>query len=151
MEFFSSEAVLTNIFGTKVMADLSMLHNVRKFVLISTDKAVNPTNVMGASKMMGERLMTAANEMRGPRRTRFASVRFGNVLGSRGSVVPIFANAALRGEPLQLTHTGMRGACFITFTIVCATSRHGVITCGVRSTTTPSIIASSLHVLSAAS
>jgi FlaA1/EpsC-like NDP-sugar epimerase len=68
---------------------------------------VNPTNVMGASKMMGERLITAANDIRGSRRTRFSSVRFGNVLGSRGSVIPIFAEAAIRGEPLRLTHADM--------------------------------------------
>ena len=76
-------------------------------IFTSSDKAVNPTNVMGASKMMGERLVIAANEIKGMKRTKFAAVRFGNVIGSRGSVVPIFAGQILRGEPLTLTHDQM--------------------------------------------
>ncbi len=68
---------------------------------------MNPTNVMGASKLMGERLVIAANEIRGQRRTRFAAVRFGNVIGSRGSVVPILAGQLLRREPLTITHAAM--------------------------------------------
>ncbi len=106
-EFNPFEIVNTNLVGLNNVIRAALDCNVARVIFTSSDKAVNPTNMMGASKMMGERLMTAANQISGPRRTRFASVRFGNVLGSRGSVVPLFAEAASRGEPLRLTHPEM--------------------------------------------
>lgn len=106
-EFNPFEIVNTNLNGLNNVIRASLDCNVDRVIFTSSDKAVHSTSVMGASKMMGERLMTAANEIRGPRRTRFSSVRFGNVLGSRGSVVPLFARAALRGEPLRLTDPNM--------------------------------------------
>ncbi len=106
-EFNPFEVVNTNLHGLNNVIRASLDCEVERVIFTSSDKAVNPTNVMGASKMMGERLMSAAGEMRGARRTRFVSVRFGNVLASRGSVVPIFAKAALHGEPLRLTDPNM--------------------------------------------
>jgi FlaA1/EpsC-like NDP-sugar epimerase len=106
-EYNPFEVVQTNLVGLDNVARASLDANVDRVVFTSSDKAVNPTNVMGASKMMGERLIGAANEIRGLRRTRFASVRFGNVIGSRGSVVPIFARQLLRGEPVTITHEAM--------------------------------------------
>ena len=106
-EYNPFECVQTNLNGLNNVIRASLDADVERVVFTSSDKAVNPTNVMGASKMMGERLITAANEIRGGRRTRFATVRFGNVIGSRGSVVPIFASQLLRGEPLTLTDDEM--------------------------------------------
>lgn len=106
-EYNPFEVVQTNLLGLDNIVRASLDANVDRVIFTSSDKAVNPTNVMGASKMMGERLIAAANEIRGLRRTRFASVRFGNVIGSRGSVVPIFARQLLAGEPITLTHEGM--------------------------------------------
>lgn len=106
-EYNPFEIVETNLRGVDNVIRAALDAEVDRVIFTSSDKAVNPTNVMGASKMMGERLITAANGIRGTRRTRFAAVRFGNVLGSRGSVVPIFAAAAVRGDPLRLTHPEM--------------------------------------------
>jgi UDP-N-acetylglucosamine 4,6-dehydratase/5-epimerase len=106
-EYNPFEVVETNLRGLDNVIRAALDANVERVIFTSSDKAVNPTNVMGASKMMGERLITAANDIRGNRRTRFAAVRFGNVLGSRGSVIPVFASAAARGEPLRLTHPDM--------------------------------------------
>lgn len=106
-EYNPFEVVQTNLQGLNNVVRASLEANVERVIFTSSDKAVNPTNVMGASKMMGERLISAANEIRGPRRTRFGAVRFGNVIGSRGSVVPIFAGQILRGEPVTVTDHGM--------------------------------------------
>lgn len=106
-EYNPFEVVQTNLQGVNNVIRAALDSDVSRVIFTSSDKSVNPTNVMGASKMMGERLVVAANEIRGPKRTRFAAVRFGNVIGSRGSVVPIFASQLLRGEPLTLTDANM--------------------------------------------
>jgi UDP-N-acetylglucosamine 4,6-dehydratase len=106
-EYNPFEVVQSNLNGLDNVIRASLDCNVERVIFTSTDKAVNPTNVMGASKMMGERLIGAAHEIRGTKRTRFASVRFGNVIGSRGSVVPIFMQQLQRGEPLTITDERM--------------------------------------------
>lgn len=106
-EYNPFEVVQTNLQGVNNIIRSALDADVERVIFTSSDKAVNPTNVMGASKMMGERLVIAANEIRGHKRTRFAAVRFGNVVGSRGSVVPIFAGQLLRGEPVTVTHDQM--------------------------------------------
>lgn len=106
-EYNPFEAVKTNILGTQNVILAALEHQVDKVVLTSSDKAVNPTNAMGVSKLMAERLVTAANGMRGPRSTVFASVRFGNVVGSRGSVLPLFVEQIRRGGPVTITNPAM--------------------------------------------
>jgi FlaA1/EpsC-like NDP-sugar epimerase/lipopolysaccharide/colanic/teichoic acid biosynthesis glycosyltransferase len=105
MEDNPRAAILNNVVGTLTVAEEAIAHGVRNFVLISTDKAVNPTNVMGASKRLCERVVKALSERS---ETRFNSVRFGNVLGSAGSVIPIFTRQIAAGGPVTITHPEAR-------------------------------------------
>lgn len=97
------EAILVNIFGTKNLATLSSKYKINRFVMISTDKAVNPTNVMGASKRAAELLVQALQDVPG-NATKFITTRFGNVLGSNGSVIPHFKKQIEKGGPVTITH-----------------------------------------------
>lgn len=101
------EAVQTNILGVKNVIDAACENNVGKVIFTSSDKAVNPTNVMGTSKLMGERLITAANSTLRGKGPVFTSTRFGNVLGSRGSVIPIFREQIRQGKNVTLTDPEM--------------------------------------------
>jgi FlaA1/EpsC-like NDP-sugar epimerase len=101
------DAVQTNIIGVQNIIFAANENRVERVIFTSSDKAVNPTNVMGTSKLMGERLMTAAHSSSRDGHTTFASTRFGNVLGSRGSVIPIFRNQISKGGPVTLTDPSM--------------------------------------------
>jgi len=101
------QAVQTNIVGVQNVISSAQKNNVEKVIFTSSDKAVNPTNVMGTTKLMGERLMTAANSNKHSQGPIFASTRFGNVLGSSGSVFPIFYNQISKGGPVTLTNSSM--------------------------------------------
>lgn len=108
MEENPCEAVHTNVFGTRLVANMAVKYDVEKFIMISTDKAVNPTNVMGASKRLAEiyvqSLSIAISKGEMPGKTRFITTRFGNVLGSNGSVIPRFREQLAKGGPLTVTH-----------------------------------------------
>ena len=102
-EEFPYEAVKTNVLGTQNIIDLALRHNVTKLITISTDKAVNPANVMGATKQIAERITINANRVSGGAGI-FSCVRFGNVANSHGSVIPVFIEKLLNGRPLQVTN-----------------------------------------------
>ena len=106
-EYNPFEAVKTNVSGTQNLINVAMEEEVEKFITISTDKAVNPVNVMGATKLLAERLTVSANFYKGKRETAFSCVRFGNVLDTRGSVIPLFRKQIQNGGPLTVTDPHM--------------------------------------------
>jgi FlaA1/EpsC-like NDP-sugar epimerase len=106
-EYNPFEAIKTNIDGLQNVIDAARNENVQKMIFSSTDKAAHPLGVMGITKLLGEKLISLANYYRGNRRTLFASVRFGNVIGSNGSVVPLFKKQIEAGEPLTITDKEM--------------------------------------------
>jgi FlaA1/EpsC-like NDP-sugar epimerase len=103
MEVHPHEAFRVNVGGTKIISDLAIKYNAEKFVIISSDKAVNPTNVMGATKKICE-LLVHAQSLRKGNKTQFITTRFGNVLGSNGSVIPLFNKQIAEGGPITITH-----------------------------------------------
>lgn len=106
-EYNPLEAVKTNVLGVQNIIETALECNVEKVIFTSSDKAASPDNTMGATKLLGERLFTSANFYRGAKRTIFASVRFGNVIGSNGSVIPLFKSQIKEGGPLTLTDVNM--------------------------------------------
>ena len=106
-EYNPFDSVKTNVLGTQNILNAALDKNVKKVIMISTDKAVNPINVMGATKLLAERLTMSANNYRGDGDTIFSCVRFGNVLDSRGSVVPIFRKQIKDGGPVTITEPEM--------------------------------------------
>jgi len=106
-EFNPFDAVKTNIIGTQNVLDVALDRDVEKVIFVSTDKAVNPINVMGATKLLAERLTISANHYTGDKETVFSCVRFGNVLNSRGSVIPVFKNQIKNGGPVKITDKDM--------------------------------------------
>jgi UDP-N-acetylglucosamine 4,6-dehydratase/5-epimerase len=106
-EYNPFEAVKTNVIGTQNLIETSLQENVESFTFISTDKAVNPSSTMGASKLLCEKLVAEAYSYKGNRRTKFSCVRFGNVLGSRGSVAEVFKHQIERGQSVTITNPEM--------------------------------------------
>ncbi|MTV49939.1 NAD-dependent epimerase/dehydratase family protein [Heliobacillus mobilis] len=106
-EYNPYEAVQTNVLGTQNVIDAALYNYVERVVYTSSDKAVNPTNTMGATKLLAERLISAARQWRGTRRTIFSSVRFGNVMNSRGSVIEVFKRQIEKGGPVTVTDPNM--------------------------------------------
>jgi FlaA1/EpsC-like NDP-sugar epimerase len=106
-EYNPFEVTQTNVVGTQNVIDACLENDVDTMILTSSDKAANPTSVMGASKLMGEKLVTAATNYRGAQHTKFASVRFGNVLGSRGSALELFGRQIHAGGPVTVTDPSM--------------------------------------------
>ena len=98
--------ILNNILGTKNIVDMAIEKNVSTFVFVSTDKAVNPSNIMGASKRIAEMYVSSLSSKN---KTKIITTRFGNVLGSNGSVVPIFQNQIAKGGPITVTHPASTG------------------------------------------
>lgn len=101
MEYNAYEAIKINVAGTKMLVDLCLAYHVDKFIFVSTDKAVNPTNVMGATKRIAEMYISSMQQQK---KTKFITTRFGNVLGSNGSVIPLFKKQIEKGGPLTVTH-----------------------------------------------
>lgn len=106
-EYNPFEAVKTNVLGMQNIIDVAIDNNIGKVIFTSSDKAVNPSNTMGATKLLAEKLMTAANFYKGARDCVFSSVRFGNVMGSRGSVIPLFKQQISMGGPVTITDSTM--------------------------------------------
>ena len=106
-EYNPFEAIKTNVIGTQNVIEVALENEVEKLITISTDKAVDPLNVMGATKLLAERLTISANNYKGDRKTVFACTRFGNVLGSRGSVMPTFIEQVKHGGPVTVTDGNM--------------------------------------------
>lgn len=106
-EYNPFEAIKTNIIGMQNVIDVAINNNVKKIIFTSSDKAVNPSNTMGATKLLAEKLVTSANYYKGGKNCIFSSVRFGNVMGSRGSVIPLFKQQIQKGKPLTLTDPNM--------------------------------------------
>lgn len=101
------EAIKTNVLGTQNLVEAARANNVEKFLQVSTDKAAMPVNVMGATKLLAEKIVVSAKNYQGGHKTIFSVVRFGNVFGSRGSVVPLFFEQIKNGGPITLTHSEM--------------------------------------------
>lgn len=106
-EYNPFEAVKTNVQGTQNVIDAALSNSVEKMIFTSSDKAVNPTNVMGMTKLLAERLVVSANLYRGNRDTKFSCLRFGNILGSSGSVISLFRNQVYNGRPITITDKDM--------------------------------------------
>jgi len=106
-EYNPFEAVKTNVIGTQNIIEVAMEQDVERVIAINTDKSVSPINTMGATKLLSEKLITAANKYKGRRRTIFATVRFGNVVGSSGSVLPLFVEQIKQGGPVTITDPEM--------------------------------------------
>jgi len=106
-EYNPFESIKTNVIGTQNLIDTCIEEEVEKVIFTSSDKAVNPSNVMGATKLLAERLITSANYYKGARKTIFSSIRFGNVLGSRGSIIPLFKKQIEKGGPVTITDKKM--------------------------------------------
>lgn len=106
-EYNPSEAIRTNVLGTENVIEASLYNNVERVVFSSTDKTINPTNTYGATKLLAERLISAANYSKGNVRTIFSAVRFGNVMGSRGSVIPLFVKQLKTNKKITITEPQM--------------------------------------------